>query len=327
MSQVKHEKSKIHNQSNQNSSSVFTKKDSINIKSKLKDDLVLLNKIKINVPNFLVIGAQKGGTTWLHENLKNHPQILLPNKKELEFFSYYDKKLDDNGWSEYLSHLNKVGNLVKTRKNPLAIGEVTPSYFWSTNPKRKWTNPPKDFNSNIPESIFNVLGSKIKLIVCMRNPVDRAISAYLHHIRYGRIAYKEQNILDVGHLYGIIDMGFYAQHLDPWLKKFSLNNFLFLSYEENIKKDKKTTIEKVCNFLEVDYQLYPSVADINKVHNKGLNYYRNNRGVYLVDEATSQEHLIVTKKEMMQLQEIYFDDVMSLKEKINLNLDLWNFNK
>ena len=306
-------------------SSKTKEKDSVNIETKLKDELGLLNEIKVNVPNFLIIGVQKGGTTWLHENLKNHPQILLPNKKELEFFSYYHQKVNQSGWSEYLSHFNKIGNLIKTKKNPIAVGEVTPSYFWSTNPKRKWTNPPKDFNSDIPQSVSNILGSKVKIIICFRNPVYRAISAYLHHIRHNRILFKEQSILDIGHLYGIIDMGFYSQHLKSWLEKFDLDNFLFLTYEQHIKQEKKLTIEKVCNFLQVDYNLYPSVTDMQKIHNQGLQYYTGEKGVYLVDQEKYEDFLVVKEAEIKQLQEIYFDDVLSLQNKTNLNLSVWNF--
>jgi Sulfotransferase domain len=325
MSLLKNQESANHNETQSSIDCVFTRDDSISIKNKLEDELLTLNKIKVNVPNFLVIGVQKGGTTWLHENLKHHPQILLPNKKELEFFSYYQKKINQDGWSEYLGHLNKIGNLIKTRKNPIAVGEVTPSYFWSTSPRRQWTNPPKDFNSCIPESVFNVLGSKVKIIVCFRNPIDRAISAYLHHIRHNRISFKEQSILDTGHLYGIIDMGFYAQHLEHWLQKFDFDNFQFLIYEQDIKKDKKLTIKKVCDFLTVDYQLYSPVADLQKIHNKGLQYYRNEKGAYLVNEEKSEDHLVVSQEDINKLKHIYFDDVLSLEKKANLDCSLWNF--
>ncbi|MGB5712410.1 MAG: hypothetical protein WBM44_16050, partial [Waterburya sp.] len=48
------------------------------IKSQINSQARKLNNLRLNLPNFLIIGVQKGGTTWIHENLKRHPQIFLP---------------------------------------------------------------------------------------------------------------------------------------------------------------------------------------------------------------------------------------------------------
>ena len=314
-----------HNKTHENGDRILTERNSTTIKQKLQDDINLLNKIPIKVPNFLIIGVQKGGTTWLHENLKSHPQIVLPNKKELEFFSYYQKKVEQNGWSEYLSHINKIGNLIRTRKNPIAIGEVTPSYFWSTSPERKWTNPPRNFNSNIPTSVLNTLGSRVKLIVSLRNPVDRAISAYLHHVRHNRILPKEQSILDVGHLYGIVDMGFYYQHFQKWLEVFTIDNFKILLYEQNIKRNKQKTIEEVCEYLEVDCKLHPTSTNLEKFHNKGLQYFEEKGQIYIVENEDSAPYLAVNKDEIKQLKIIYKDEVTKLARLVPTDLFVWNF--
>ena len=304
--------------------------DNKEIKSRVNRKMRELNTLKINIPNFLIIGVQKGGTTWLHENLKNHPQIFLPEgRKELEFFSYYKKKINDLGLSGYLQPFNQFDNILQTDTRP-AIGEATPSYFWSTNPARKWTNTPKYFNNDIPGSVFNVLGSKLKLILCLRDPVQRAISAYFHHVKRERISCKSQSIFDVGHLYGIIDMGFYSQHLNAWLEKFDLDNFKILVYEKDIKiKDnQQKTIENICNFLEVDYQLYPSSMDLNKYHNKGLQYRIDKDGVVLISPDGGRETVVVTQDEIKQLRAIYYEDYLSLQKITNLDLsECWGFVK
>jgi hypothetical protein len=218
-----------------------------------------------------------------------------------------------------------VGNLIKTRKNPIAIGEVTPSYFWSTEPKRKWTNPPKDFNRNIPESVLNVLGSQVKLIVCLRNPVDRAVSAYLHHVRHNRIDPKSESIIDVGHRYGIIDMGFYYQHFQIWLEKFSLEQFKVLLYEQNIKQNKESTIKDICEFLSVDHQLQPVSSNLEKFHNKGLSYFKEEGQVYINDSDNSTPYLAIKADEIAQLKKIYQQDVKQLSCLIPIDISEWNF--
>lgn len=300
--------------------------DRPNWRAKINPKAKKLNRLNLNLPNFLVIGVQKGGTTWLHENLKRHPQIFLPEgKKELEFFSYYDRKIAQEGLKGYLKHFNQFSDVIKTEP-PIAIGEATPSYFWSMDSERKWTNPPKYFNDRIPQSVHNLLGSDLKLILCLRDPVERAISAYFHHIKRDRIDYQNQSILDVGHLFGIIDMGFYNQHLNAWLKKFSLDNFKVLIYERDIKQNKQETVKDICNFLSVDHQLFPTSTNLNKYHNRGLKYTIQPDGVYLINPDSEEKTIVIREAELQQLREIYRTDYLSLQETLNTDLSkYWKF--
>ncbi|MEL6494226.1 MAG: sulfotransferase domain-containing protein [Cyanobacteria bacterium J06623_7] len=161
------------------------------IRSQVNRQARKLNNLKLRLPNFLIIGTQKGGTTWLHANLKRHPEIFLPNgKKELEFFSYYEKKIADYGLSDYLKHFNQFEDLIRLEK-PKAVGEATPSYFWSIDANREWSNPTNEhFNTQIPQAVRTILGAKTKLILCLRDPVHRAISAYFHHIKCDRFEFS-----------------------------------------------------------------------------------------------------------------------------------------
>jgi hypothetical protein len=297
------------------------------IRSKINQQAKILNNLNFNLPNFLIIGTQKGGTTWLHENLKRHPQIFLPQgKKELEFFSYYQKKIADHGLNYYLEQFNQFEDLINQEK-PKAIGEATPSYFWAINPEGQWSNSPnKNFNSQIPESVHQLLGDQLKLILCLRDPVERAISAYFHHIKRDRICYKSQRILDVGHLYGIIDMGFYNYHLNAWLRKYSLDNFKVLIYERDIKQNKQQTITDICNFLEVDHQLFPPATNLNQYHNQGLKYRSEADGVFLIFPNRKEEKLVISRDEIQQLRKIYAEDYQALQQTLKIDLsEFWKF--
>ncbi|NJL51964.1 MAG: sulfotransferase domain-containing protein [Hydrococcus sp. SU_1_0] len=248
-------------------------------------------------------------------------------KKELEFFSYYHKEIAEHGLNFYLKPFNQFEDLINPEK-PKAIGEATPSYFWSINPDRQWSNPPnQNFNLHIPESVHQLLGSELKLILCLRDPVERAISAYFHHVKRNRICYQSQRILDVGHLYGIIDMGFYSQHLNAWLSKFSLDNFKFLIYERDIKQNKQRTIVDICNFLEVDHQLFPTTANLDKYHNQGLKYRSTEDGVFLIFPNRNQEKLVINRAEIQSLRKIYQEDFQSLQHTLQVDLsEFWQFN-
>lgn len=110
------------------------------------------------IPHFLGIGVQKAGTTTLHSLLGLHPEIFLPNKKELHFFSLnYEKGLP---W--YCRHFEDASS------NQF-VGEITPYYI---------------FHPYVAERIVQDLG-KIKVIVLLRDPVARSISHYKHSVRLG----------------------------------------------------------------------------------------------------------------------------------------------
>jgi hypothetical protein len=123
-------------------------------------------------PTFLCIGAQKCGTTWLARAVRQHPEVGPGRRKELHFFNHrdaYERGLD---WYE-----SQFRPGPRTR----ATGEFTPNYWWT-----KGT-----------ATSFHYLGCAdriadaypgIQLIVCLRDPVERAISAYFHHMKAGRYA-------------------------------------------------------------------------------------------------------------------------------------------
>ena len=116
-------------------------------------------------PNFIIIGAQKGGTTSLYDYLVQHPQVLSARRKELHFFDFgyergqlwYRRHLPDK--SQLRREQNRVGASVIT-------GEASPGYM-------VFPQTPERIHRFVPQ---------VKLIVLLRNPVDRAYSQYQMNI-------------------------------------------------------------------------------------------------------------------------------------------------
>lgn len=200
-------------------------------------------------PNFLIIGAQKAGTTWLAEILNQHPDVFIPIQKEIHFFnkSYNYKK----GISWY-----KEQFLQWDREK--AIGEATPNYLWTTTDKREIEENQRTLD--VPKLIYAHY-PHVKLIVSLRDPAMRAVSAYYHLIRDKMIS-PSSRILEVAHKYGIMTMGFYQAHLQRWLNLFPASQFLILIFEEDILKNRGKTILSVCRFLDIDVNFIP---DLEKV--------------------------------------------------------------
>jgi hypothetical protein len=193
-------------------------------------------------PNFLIIGAQKCGTSWLQTHLSDHHEVFMPPRKDLEFFSY-ESHLRSPGIGKYLEHFDVNGPAT-------AIGEATASYFW-THSSSQWCVMPDGFQTNIPGVVKAHLGAGLKLIVSLRHPARRAVSAYLHYLNVGELPLTA-TFSDGMKYIGTIDMGFYARHLAAWLRYFDLSQILVLTLEEDIRARPGATMSRICEFLDIE---------------------------------------------------------------------------
>lgn len=191
-------------------------------------------------PNLLIIGAQKSGTTWLHKKLEVHPQVFMSAKKELEYFTGKAKDLLEENLEVYFNNFSE---------NKKIIGESTPSYFWNWSSNKILLKQ----RIKIPANIVQVLGEDLKVIVILRHPVFRAISAYFHHVKMGRINSSKgffSNEIDKNFIENLIDMGFYSKHLKIWKNHLKRENILILKYSDIINKN-NLLIQKLEDFLKI----------------------------------------------------------------------------
>lgn len=213
-------------------------------------------------PTFLVIGAQKCGTTWLAKMVSQHPDVSVAIKKEMHFF---DKVYNYQKGLEWYEEQFNVSSDTK------AIGEFTPNYFWTSEDEKEVNED--SGTRNIPKLVHDAYPD-LQLVVSLRNPVDRAVSAYYHFIREGCIK-PHQSIIDVAELYGIESMGYYDEHLSNWMKYFPFENFLFLIYEEDMKDEQKeATLKKVFNHIGVNEDFEPSGMFLRYNYQKSHFYTR-----------------------------------------------------
>lgn len=198
----------------------------------------------MSLPNFFCIGAAKSGTTTLYDILKQHPDIFTPAFKEPHFFDITDNYNNGLEWYEknYFRNINKK-----------IIADFTPSYF---------------FEKQAAKRIFNDLGNDIKFVVLLRNPVDRAYSHYLHSVRdknedkgFEEAILKEDNRMEtfiknkdyLSYLRNsYYHQGLYGEMIERYLKYFSLDNFLFIHFENEFLLERKKTINKLLVFIGVD---------------------------------------------------------------------------
>ncbi len=135
---------------------------------------LMSNKDK-SLPNFLIVGAAKSGTTSLFNYLNQHPDIFIPSRKECRFFSDMPRNFIGGGSAEYqndtVQSIEGYKELFQNGKQAKAKGDISNDYLYY-------------YNKSI-KNIKKYLGSNVKIIIILRNPIDRAYSNYLHHVREG----------------------------------------------------------------------------------------------------------------------------------------------
>lgn len=182
------------------------------------------------LPDFLIVGILRCGTSSLFEYLKKHPQLIGSKRKETHYFDgFYD-----NG-------LNWYKEMFPPRTDNSLLFEATPHYFI-----HYW----------VPKRIKQLLPN-VKIILLFRDPTARAWSHFCH--RRKDYSLKEKHLLDTAR--DLFRCGLYKEHLERWLNYFNEDQFLILQSEYFFLEPHKT-VRQCCKFLNInepnhiDYKIY-----------------------------------------------------------------------
>ena len=209
---------------------------------------------KFNQPNFMIIGAMKAATTSLYTYLIQHPDIFMSSIKEPKFFNNLPKNPISSPQGKRFNKIttfDQYYSLFSKVNGESAIGEASPSYL---------------FDEKCPSLIYKSLPN-IKLIIILRQPVDRAYSNFLHSRRSGKenissfeLAFKELNG-PKKHFYK--EKGFYTEQLTRYFELFPFENIKILLFEDFIKNPVDASKE-VFQFLNVDADFVPEIKRQNQ---------------------------------------------------------------
>ena len=271
------------------------------------------------LPNFLIIGAQKAGTTWLAKCLGEHPDVFIPEIKEIYYFDrYYDKGL---AWYEAY---------FEPWAGEKAVGEGTVGYIRST---------------TSPGRIRETLGQEVKLIANLRHPVERAYSAYRMHLSRGEIPYEMDFRTFVREdVRTSRSQSTYTPQLERYLAHFARANLLVLIYEE-IYRDTQKTLDHCARYLGVATGFTPpsvsdrvnNSVDVSVMHNKVWGLRKAIKGLPpAIEKPLAQagrrifDYLPKKKRwdkldpELKQeLSQDFAADIEQLEGLLDRSLDLW----
>jgi Sulfotransferase domain len=268
------------------------------------------------LPNFLVIGAAKAGTTSIYHYLRAHPQVFMPETKELNFFVANDGWPKGTAW--YERQFEAAGDAV-------AVGEASPNYS-------KFPLLP-----GVPERVAKLL-PEVRLIYLVRHPVERFRSGYLDEVRRGRQHHPIESTLASNP--GYLAASRYAMQIEQYLEHVRRDQLLVITSEE-LKRHRAATMRVVHGFLGVDDVAPATLADeYNRTEGqrmlrplaRRLRRLPGARGVARVAPGASRwmgtRPLDPTRAEIspafdQQLRELLRDDVRRLRGYLGPGFDGW----
>lgn len=240
-------------------------------------------------PTFLIIGAQKCATRWLRFNLQQHPEIHTADR-ELSFFcrdrtfrlglDWYRSQF--TGWS---------GEPV--------IGEATPGYMM-------WRNEPHLIAARIDDLLPGV-----RLIALLRDPVERALSAFVHHMRNERLRPDADLFEVVGRRppeedpLGIVAGGWYARSLRPFHERFA--DRLLVLLHDDVIADSRAVYRRALEHLGVDPSFVPPELEVVRHSHRG-------------DAGSTR---VPTAEEVRRLFVFFAEDVVELETMLGLAVPAW----
>lgn len=266
----------------------------------------------MNLPDFICIGVQRAGTTWLYECLKEHPEVFVPETKELHFFNdNYEKGIEF--YSQYFEEADSVNQV---------IGELTPNYYHDIQALQR-----------ISQKLPNV-----KVILILREPIARAYSHYQLSLtnQCKNMTFDEA----LAKVPTIKKLSMQSIFLKEIIKIFP-NQQLHIELYDNLESQPLQFIKKIYSFLGVNDNFHPSSLEtrVNRIIFPQLQEYLAKLGLHRLVEfvkATKLGELIKENYNSSNRKKLRIDlnrhkqdftlEICELETILNRDLSHWKKN-
>jgi len=290
-------------------------------------------------PDFFIIGAPRAGTSWLWKMLKLHPDTSLPLKKEPFFFGAADNYHKGMDW-----YYDKFKDLDSNK----IIGEGSTAYFYDKAPYFFNSGDDLVFDESlltIPELAIKELPN-VKIFICLRDPVSRAISHFNLFLRQGRIP-PFSGIEEMDKLkpkLRLTDYGHYPRFLKLWREHVPPERIKLFIFEEDIKQSADKTIRSAYDFIGLDKNFKPAQSR-NKVNQSWgwtrvvMNYYFGKKVNNLTEKKqlkwffnTLDKYDVLKKinakpSDIDYLRSIFLPEKEELEDLLDRKLDCWRYGR
>ena len=277
-------------------------------------------------PDFIGLGSGRSGTNWLSACLFEHPEVCVPTG-EVHFFSR------ERNWSKGFVWYEDIfaGCAVDKKK-----GELSASYF---------------ADPQTPERIYNRYPG-IKLIVSLRNPVERAFSNYVNELSVGLIDKKLSFLEAVKERPEYINAGRHATNLKRYLRIFPREQILIIIFDDIAGKPREI-IGRVFEFIGVDKNFVPAVATekvnralnprfiwLNRIFARLSGFFNQpalrplwwlikktgiTKVLLKINARAASERPLLTDSDKIELYQIFKDEIGQLEKLLDRKLPSWHY--
>jgi hypothetical protein len=288
--------------------------------------------LSMTMPNFLIIGAMRCGTTTMYHLLRQHPEIYMSPVKEPRFFAIEGQSIPEGQvWTNSVNELTAYQALFKQVSGEKAIGEASPLYLYSE-------SAPERIRHYIPEA---------KLIAILRHPAERAYSHFLHHRRLAVEPLPDFSAAldydDTHRQFQYKDLGYYSIQLKRYFDVFQKSQIKVCLYDD-FDANPLEFLQEIFRFLEVDTTFVPnSIPRHNQStvpKNRLLDAFLSSdnliqaalRAVMPASlwqqlvaglKTRNLSHAIIAPDLRTKLNEVYRKDILQLQHLIQRDLSKW----
>ena len=298
------------------------------------------------LPNFIIVGAARSGTTSLNGYLAAHPEVFMCQMKEPHFFAFEDSDFQSEGPHDKIHNERIVRDLTKYQKlfqnyaGEKAVGETSPGYLFLS-------ESAENIKSRIPEC---------KIIILLRDPLARSFSHYMQHAMMGhenldfeQALKEEENRAQKNWrwFYQYKRQSLYHEQVKKYLEVFERDQVKIILFED-LKDSPISTLGEISQFLDIDPQFYsdfqfeakyksgtPKLKNLDRLmRSKGFfkKVMRNilpqktRRSVYKFLKSKTYDF---SKKEIpahisSKLKAEFREDILKLQALIEKNLEKWS---
>ncbi len=288
----------------------------------------------MKLPNFLILGAQKAGTTSLYQYLGQHPQVYMSPIKEPNYFSFGGLTDSQRGVisRRVIEPLSEYQKLFHGAQSEIALGEASPTYLLCERAAGR-------IRQVVPQA---------KLIAVLRNPVDRAYSHYAFNRKWlaEKLSFRDAIKAEAArsqtvyrYRFDYLQRGLYYRQLSAYFKLFPKNQICVLLYDD-MCKNPAHFLKEVFAFLEVDENFKPNLSvryNVSGIPRGAITraIIRTARPLRRWLEANLPAPLLSRAAQSMlrrqtievadraQLAEYFREDISRLEELIQCDLTAW----
>lgn len=258
---------------------------------------------------FVVIGAQKCATTWIYDCLKEHPGINIRNSKNEDIY-FGSKWMQQNGSEDYFKLFNQNKSEPK--------GCVSVEYI----------------EDRSVVSLLCTHNADLRIIVSLRRPEQRAISAYQWYVRKATIPninlneglkkaldhyYQKENTEYSTAYTNIIERGFYAERLKYWFETFPAHQ-IYIQFFDEVQQNPRQAIADIFKFLALDDTFVPTNVSTKPKKNTGFSplilLQRKFPNSTIVGKLVDKSNQLFFSKKIVKMEDSVADEIVNELNKI-----------